>query len=132
LKGGATFVAADIVASPKFLPTKPSQFAATAPPAPKAKVLLTTAIQVAVRWGMIFDMFRSRSCSQLSLKPLTIITAMVRTFRTIPLIPSVGGCRLPALWQAFNGVHTEQIEAIVHERSGPHLSVAKWPVANSR
>jgi hypothetical protein len=31
------------------LPTKPSQFAATAPPAPKAKVPLTTAIQAAVR-----------------------------------------------------------------------------------
>src|SRR6516164_2399385 len=49
LKGGATFVAADIVGSPKFLPTIPSQFAATALPAPKAKVPLTTAIQVAVR-----------------------------------------------------------------------------------
>src|SRR6516164_2825209 len=64
LKGGEMLVAADIVASPKFLPAKPSQFAATAPLAPKARAPLTTAVQVAVR-RVPFDIFRSRSCSLL-------------------------------------------------------------------
>jgi hypothetical protein len=60
LKGGATLVAADIVASPKFLPAKPWQSAAAALPTPKARAPLTIAVQAAVRLGTTFDMFRSR------------------------------------------------------------------------
>jgi hypothetical protein len=59
LKGGATLVAADIVASPKFLPAKPWQSAAAALPAPKARAPLTIAVQAAARLGTTFDMFRS-------------------------------------------------------------------------